>query len=147
VNVVLGDPYKMSSAPPKLKGFARRLLAHDAILGKPVGTKDSKDFRVCEKLRGPLSRLTGFGGFRSLLSRALALAGEEVPWVRALHIKADGSLEGLEKLEVKLDSREVAEGELVLVSHLLGLLVTFIGPALTLGLLRDIWPKMNDLEF
>ena len=67
--------------------------------------------------------------------------------MRALHIKADGSLEGLEKLEVKLDSREVAEGELVLVSHLLGLLVTFIGPALTLGLLRDIWPKMNDLEF
>ena len=93
------------------------------------------------------SRLTGIGGFRSLLARALALAGSEVSWLRALHVKGDGSLEGLEKDEAKLDSREVAEGEVVLVSQLLGLLVTFIGPALTLGLLRDIWPKMNDLDF
>jgi len=131
----------------KLKEFARRLLAHDAASGKPDGTKDSEDFRVCEKLRGSLSRLTGVGGFRSLLSRALALSGEEVPWLRALHIKSDGSLEGLKKLEMKPDSSEIAEGEVVLVAQLLGLLLTFIGPALTAGLLHDIWPKMNDLDF
>jgi nicotinic acid phosphoribosyltransferase len=95
---------------------------------------------------GPLGRLTGVGGFRSLLSRALALSGEEISWLRALHINEDGSLEGLEKLEVKPDTREIAEGEVVLVSQLLGLLVTFIGPALTAGLLHDIWPKMDDLD-
>jgi len=137
----------MNNATPKLKEFARRLPAHEEVLGKSADTKDFNAFRVCERLRGPLSRLTGVGGFRSLLSRALALAGAEVSWLRALHINAEGSLEGLEKDEAKLDSREVAEGEVVLVSQLLGLLVTFIGPALTLGLLRDIWPKMNDLEF
>ncbi|MEY2466516.1 MAG: hypothetical protein QOD03_1037 [Verrucomicrobiota bacterium] len=137
----------MNSATPKLKEFARRLLAHDAATGKSGITKNSETFRVCEKLRGPLSRLTGGGGFRSLLSRALALAGAEVAWLRALHIKADGSLEGLAKLEAKLDSREVAEGEVALVSQLLELLITFIGPALTLQLLRDIWPKMKDLDF
>ena len=131
----------------ELKEFARRLLAHDESLGKPADTKDFAAFSVCEKLRGPLSRLTGIGGFRSLLSRTLALAGAEIPWLRALHIKADGSLEGLEKIEAELDSPEVAEGEVVLVSQLLELLVTFIGPALTLQLVRDIWPKMNDLDF
>jgi hypothetical protein len=137
----------MTGATPKLKGFARRLLAYEAASGKPADTNDSEAFRVCEKLRGPLSRLTGVGGFRSLLSRALALAGSEVPWLRALHVKGDGSLDGLEELEVKLDSGEIAEGEVVLVSQLLGLLVTFIGPALTRQLLQDIWPKMHDLNF
>lgn len=137
----------MNSATPKLKEFARRLLAHDAASGKPASTKEAEDFRVCEKLRVPLSRLTGLGGFRSLLSRALALSGEEVPWLRALHIKADGSLEGVKKLETKPDPSEFAEGEVVLVAQLLGLLITFIGPALTAGLLHDIWPKMNDLDF
>jgi hypothetical protein len=132
---------------PKLKEFARGLLAHDATSNKSAGTNDFRAFHVCEKLRVPLSRLAGVGGFRSLLSRALALAGDEVPWLRALHITAEGSLEGLDKLGAKIDSGEIAEGEVVLVSQLLGLLLTFIGPALTLQLLHDIWPKMNDLEF
>jgi nicotinic acid phosphoribosyltransferase len=133
----------MNGDTPKLKEFARRLLAHNATDGKPAETKDAEKFRVCEKLRGPLSRLTGVGGFRSLLSRALALSGEEISWLRALHINEDGSLEGLEKLEVQPDSREIAEGEVVLVSQLLGLLLVFIGPALTVGLLHEIWPKVD----
>jgi hypothetical protein len=31
----------------------------------------------------------------------------------------------------------------VLVAQLLGLLVTFIGEDLTLGLVREIWPKLS----
>jgi len=134
-------------AAPKLTLFARRLLACEAALGKPAGTGDSATFRVCEKLRGPLGKVTGVGGFRSLLSRAMVLAGAEVPWLRALQIKADGSLDGLEELEVKPDSRAAAEGEVVLISQLLGLLVTFIGPALTVQLLQNIWTNLDDLDF
>ena len=137
----------MNSATPKVKEFARRLLAHDATLGKPGVTQDSELFRVCEKLRGPLSKLTGVGGFSSLLSRALTLAGAEIPWLRGLGIKTNGSLEGLEQLETKIDSRQRVEGEVALVSQMLGLLITFIGPALTRQLVSDIWPKMNDLDF
>lgn len=130
-----------------LKEFVRRLLAYEAVSGRLAEAKDSAAFRVCEKLRGPLGRLMGVGGFRSLLSRALALASAEVPWLHALRIKTDGSLEGLDELEAKFDSHAVAEGEVVLLSRLLGLLVTFIGSALTLRLLRDIWPMMDDLNF
>ena len=137
----------MSSAKSKLKEFAQYLLDNEVASGKPAGEKDSPAFRVCEKLRAPLAKLTGVGGFRCLLSRALALAGEEVPWLRALHVKADGSLEGMEKLAEKLDSRAIADGEVVLVAQLLGLLVTFIGSALTQRLLHDIWPEMDDLDF
>jgi hypothetical protein len=137
----------MNMAESTLTEFSGRLLAHDTALGKHGSTGNSDSFLVCEKLRGPLGRLTGVGGFRSLLSRALALAGAEVPSLRALHIREDGSLEGVEKLGEKLDPREIVHGELVLVSQLLGLLVTFIGPALTERLVRDIWPEMKDISF
>ncbi len=136
-----------NSATPKLREFTRRLLAYEVASGKPANAKDSAAFRVCEELRQPLGKLLGIGGFRALLARALAVAGAEVPWLRALQIKADGCWEGLNELEGKLDPRAIAEGEVVLVSQLLALLVTFIGSALTLPLLHDIWPKMDDLDF
>ncbi len=129
---------------PKLEAFARQILACEPALGNPASAKDSRTFRTYEKLREPLGKLIGIGGFRSLLSRALALAGEDVPSLRALHVKADGSLEGL---ETELDSREVDAAELALMAQVAGLLVTFIGPALTMQLLRDIWPKIPDFDF
>jgi len=135
------------STAPKLKQFARRLLDCEAAPGDPACTQETAAFRVCEKLHGPLGKLMGGGGFRSLLSRALVLAGAEVSWLRALQIQADGSLEGLNEFEVKLDQPAIAAGEVVLVSQLLGLLVTFIGPALTVSLLRDIWPELDELNF
>ena len=74
------------------------------------------------------------------------MAGTEVPWLRAVHVKADGSLEGLDELEANVDAQEVAEGEVVIIGHLFKLLATFIGPALTLQLLQDTWPN-NRLHF
>ena len=82
----------------------------------------------------------GVAGFHALLSRSLALASRQISWLRELHIKPDGSVEGVTEVEARLDAHAVAEGEVVLVGHLLGLLVILIGPALTLGLLHDIWP-------
>ena len=91
----------------------------------------------------------GNAGFRALLSRALALANAEVPWLRAVQVKADGSLEGLEELHAQLDPDEIFEGRVVLLAQLLGLLVAFIGENLTLRLVREVWPKLslNDLDF
>jgi hypothetical protein len=137
-----------NSATLKLKECARRLLACEAAAAKPGGAKNSTAFRVCEKLHLALAKLMGAMGFRALLSRALALASAEVHWLGALHIKADGTLEGLEEVDTKRDRDEIAEGEVVLVAHLLGLLVTFIGPELTLQLVQEAWPKaaLDDLD-
>ena len=135
------------STPPKLKQFARRLLDYEVAPGQAADAKETPAFRVCEKLRGPLGKLMGVGGFRSLLARSLALAGAEVPWLGTLQIKADGSLEGLNESEVKLDWSATAEGEVVLVAQLLGLLVTFIGAGLTQRLLHDVWPELDELNF
>jgi hypothetical protein len=103
---------------------------------------------VIEKVRAPLAALVGASGFRSLLSRALALAHAEVRWLRAMHVKADGTLESPAEIG-QLDQEEAARGEVVLLAELLGLLVTFIGETLTLRLLQDAWPgvRVNDFDF
>jgi hypothetical protein len=101
-----------------------------------------------ERLRPHLAALMGNGGFRALLSRALALANAEVPWLRAVHVKADGSLEGLEELRAQLSPAELFDGRVVLLAQLLGLLEAFIGEDLTSRLVRDIWPevRLNDSD-
>lgn len=95
--------------------------------------------RVCEKLRISLTRFAGADGFTSLLRRALALARSEVPVLHGMQVKADGSLEGLEELVADHSSRGV-EAAAAITTHLLGLLVTFIGEPLTLRLVREAWP-------
>jgi len=132
-----------NSATPKLKAFARRLMAYEAAAAKPAGAHNSAAFRVCEKLRQPLTRLAGVAGFRSLLSRALALTNDEARWMKAVHVKADGSLEGLDEAQAQLSETEIAEGEVVLIAQLIVLLVTFIGEELTLGLVQDSWPDAS----
>lgn len=132
-----------NNTTPQLKELARRILLYETNPGSSGGAKNPAVFRVCNKLCGPLGRATGVGGYRSLLSRALTLADAEVPGLRALQIKADGSLEGAADLKVKLYPHTVNDAEVILVSQVLGLLVTFIGPALTQQLLLDIWPKMS----
>lgn len=127
--------------------FARQLLSYEVVAGGSVDAKKYAVLSVCEKLQGPLSRLVGTGGFRSLLSSALALSGEGTPWLRALHVKSDGSLVGLNDLENKPDSHTLAEGEAALISQLLGLLITFIGPSMTLQLLQEAWPKLHEQSF
>jgi hypothetical protein len=137
----------LTRARPELKQFARRLLAYETASRKPSAAKDSEPFGVFGKLRGPLGRFIGIGGFHALLSRALALAGAEVPSLGALQPRTDYSLEGLKELEAKLDSLAVEGGQVVLLAQLLGLLMTFIGRSLTLQLLGNIWPKLDELDF
>lgn len=136
----------MPSCTPELKEFSRRLLALEASLGQPGASSGPAVFRVCQKLRRSIGRLTGNEGYRALLIRALTLAGAEVPWLQKLNVAADGALEGLRD-GPNLAESKIAEGEAMLVAQLLGLLVTFIGPVLTRELLREIWPKMDNLNF
>jgi hypothetical protein len=91
----------------------------------------------------------GNGGFRTLLTRALALAKAEVSSFRAVRVSADGTLDASNDSGTQRDSAQLAEGCVVLLAQLLGLLVSFIGANLTVGLVRDVWPEMslNNSEF
>ena len=136
------------SITPKVKDLASRLMALEAAAGKRAGAHSSSAFRVCDKLRPPLSRLAGMAGFCAILSRALALASGEVRWLKAIHIDPEGSLEALDEAQAQLAQDEGAKGEIVLVAHLLGLLVTFIGEELMLRVVQQTWPDVSfdDME-
>lgn len=131
-----------------MRRLARGLIAQEMQEKKSSETMAAAAFLVPEKLRQPLTVLMGIGGFRGLLSRALAVAIEEVRWLRAVHVTSDGTFEGVEPLLERIDPAEFSEGRIVLLAQLLGLLVAFIGPSLTARLVREIWPKIarNDLD-
>src|SRR5579862_6963460 len=131
----------MNQPSRPIRNYARRLIAYEAQQKQSSETGHPAAFGVCEELRQPLASLSGLNGFRSLLSRALALAGDEVRWLRAVHIKGDGSLECPEEVS-QMDQKEISDGEIALFAQLLGLLGTFIGEPLTLSLVREVWPRV-----
>src|SRR5665213_1699176 len=128
----------MSRATPKMRDFAERLIACETKGNKSSETKTAAVFLVGEKMRLHLTALMRNVGFRALLSRALALATTEAPWLRAVHVKADGSLGGLDELRGQVGPEKIAEGSVVLLARVLGLLVAFIGGNLTLRLVREM---------
>lgn len=126
--------------PPETRDLARRLLAYEAVAGKNSEPMGSAAVRVYEKLRRPLSALAGVAGFWSLASRALALARAEARNLGAVRIMTDGSLQGLTEVEPQVNQDQDSDAGALFIAHLLGLLFTFIGGALTLRLVQDAWP-------
>jgi hypothetical protein len=137
------ETHLMSTAPPAIRNFARRLVALEVARDESPAVGARGAVRVCEKLRHPLTRLVGGAGFRSLMSRAVAVAKAEVPSLATVQIHADGTLAGLDGLQHDQDAGAGGEAEVVIIAHLLNLLVTFIGEPLTLHLVRDAWPDAS----
>jgi hypothetical protein len=133
----------MSTASPEIQDLARRLLAFEAAHDNSPATRVDVAVQVIEDLRMRLIRLAGVDGFRSLLSRALTLAKAEVPLLNMVQVRADGSLEGFDESEQSPKAEAAGQAGIVLVTHLLELLVTFIGEPLTLRLVRDKWPDAS----
>jgi hypothetical protein len=133
--------HQMNRVTPQMRSMATALIAYESRHNKTSEAKSTLGFHVCEKLRPQLAILMGNGGFRALVSRALTIANEEVPWLRRVHVKSDGSLEAVGKLKAQISADQIAEGRVVLLAQLLGLLVAFIGENLTLQILHDVWPK------
>lgn len=133
----------MSRATPQMRDLAARLITAETRKPKASEPEHPAVFHVCEKLRPHLATLMGNGGFRAVLSRALAVTSAEVPWLLALQVNADGALEGWDKPEAQVPPKELTESGVLLVAQLLGLLVAFIGDNLTLHLVRAVWPKLS----
>jgi hypothetical protein len=138
----------MSRATPTMRKLAERLIKNETW-GRKDPNGVSSIFLVTEKLRLPLSTLMGKAGYRAILSRSLTLAQKEVQWLHQVQVGPDGRLQGIGEQTQALSPAQFAESQVVLVAHLLTLLVTFIGAALTVQLIHDIWPSVvtDDLNF
>jgi len=133
--------------PPQTRDLALRLLAYEDAAGKASEPTEFAAFRVCAKLRQPLTTLAGAAGFRSLLSRALTLARAEAPSLSAVQVAADGSLQGLDELRPQVDADQTREAGIILIIQLLGLLVRVVGEAITLQLVTsEILPDFKFLS-
>lgn len=118
-----------------MQALAQRLLT---LEGRPHGATDDdrgEAVRVLGHLGIALARFAGSDGFNSLVRRALALASADDPALGQVSVKANGSLEGLEQVS--------GDAVLAIIAQFLGLLVTFVGEPLTLGLVRDAWPDAS----
>ena len=132
----------MSRVTPRARDLAERLVAYEMSRTASSSSRLTAAFVVIEKLRPHFGALMGAVGFRALLSRALVLAKAEAAWLSVLQVNADSSFEGLNELETQVNPEKIADGGIVLLSQLLGLLVNLIGEHLTLRLLRNV----NDLD-
>ena len=130
------------ATPPKTRYLARYLLTYEGMSAKSSESMESATLCVYEKLRQSLSAFAGVAAFESLAFRALTQAKSEAPSLWAVQIAADGSLHGLGEFEPQIDiDKDLAgEGGTILIDSLLGLLLIFLGEALTLSLLRLAWP-------
>lgn len=129
----------MSTVDPQTRALAGRLIALEAACAGASGKGECVTARVADKLRVRLARLAGIAGYKSLMSRALALARAELPSLNEVQVRPDGTLESFDAGGRTDD----ADAGAVLIAHLLGLLVTFIGEQLTLGFVRDAWPDAD----
>src|SRR5579863_6655999 len=112
---------------PAVQDLARQILAQEVDESHPL----EAGCRATEKLRLHLSKLVGVSGYHALLARALALAKAQASWLGAVKVNADGSLDGFLETAFKQDPKEAMKGEAALLAQVLGLLITFIGQALT----------------
>jgi len=133
--------------PPKMRDLAECLLTYEAIAGNAPEPTESATLRVYDKLRQSLGTFAGSAGFQVLASRALVLARSEAPSLSTAQVTADGTLQGLNERDPQIEmdkdraaENQAGEGEVILIARILGLLLTFLGEALTLSLLRDAWP-------
>lgn len=139
----------MNTANLHLRHIAKRLIVFESIGKTPNPAKPRPVLPFLEEFRPHLATLMGDGGYHALLSRSLALAKTEVPWLRPVQVNADGSLQGLEELQSQLGPDEFLEGRIVLLARLLGLLTAFIGENLMLSLVGEVRPKvpLDNLDF
>jgi hypothetical protein len=138
----------MRQAAPAIRHLARHLLASENDESEQTEIETSAALSALAKLRSHLTKLVGVAGFETLLARALALARAEVTWLGPVRVQAGATLTGFREAAQQQTADTVAEGCVTVVVQLLGLLVTFIGEALTLRLVQDIWPeaRIDDID-
>ncbi len=129
--------------PPMMRDWARHLLAAESVASASSEQTEPAALLVYEKLRRQLCAPVGVDGFRALAARALARAKSEAPGLSTVQLTAEGCLRGLGELESQTDPGKNGEVGVVLIAHLLGLFLTFLGAATTRRLVEDVFPLLE----
>lgn len=128
------DP--MGKPTAAMQELAHMLVALEERCDSGSDAETNAATRVIEKLRIVLTRFSGLDGFTALMRRAVALSRTSDPSLADRTITQYDSIASFEGLST--------ETTLTVTAHLLDLMSTFIGQALTLRLLAETWP-VDDL--
>lgn len=127
-----------------LAQMARKLLVQEAGDGESSEQVAAGAAAAWKKLFEHLSPLLGNVGVRVLFGRSLTLTGAAFPWL-ATAVEAaqkDAPWVGLHACLAQQHLDRAIEASVALVTTFLGLLGRFIGEALTLRLLYELWPDI-----
>ena len=126
--------------PDKTHDLARSLVAREADASATTLQTKPATVRVYERLREQLSAPVGVDGFQTLASRALALAKDQSPMLRAMQVAANGELLGLGDVESQAETVADQDNEagVIFIAQLLRLFLAFLGEATTLHLIDDL---------
>ncbi len=130
----------MSEVTPGTGELARRLLRQEAAAWEPLALADALD-RLYDRLRQRLVGLVGQAGFAALCTRALHLARLAYPGLTAIDYDAAAMpcLRGTRDFALAHAPDAVGAALTDVLAQFIGLLDTFIGEALTMRLLDELW--------
>jgi hypothetical protein len=121
-----------------MRDLAIRLLSQASEAGDDAPAAA----QVLERLDTVLAHIAGQAGSCSLLERALALAQSDAPTLNVLPI-GPGPFTGSEWKIIQSGPFDAKSDQVILVTHVLELLQTFIGERLTLQLVKEAWPDLD----
>ncbi len=128
-----------------VEGLAARIVADEAKRIAPSAHDVDLILQVCDKMHPSIARLAGSISYRALLSRALALAKPKAQTLGALRFESDGRLvfDPEDPAAEFLNPDTVRTDAVVLVTAFVNLLMVLIGEALTLRIIRQVWPEVK----
>ena len=124
------------------RDLAAQMIAQESSGDESSEAQASAALRACDKLCLHLSRVIGTGGYIALASRALALSRAERGILPTVHISENGSLRGFSEVAINLEPIVAQTDAHSIVTQQLSLLLVFIGEALTVQIVRSIWPDL-----
>lgn len=124
-----------------LETITRKLLQREGAFGEGASEVAAGAVQASEKLCAHLGRIVGPLGISTLFVRSLFLTRARFPWlVLDPHAGPEGRWQALRSCLEAQDADVAREASLSLVTHLLRLIAGFIGDALVLRLLAEVWP-------
>lgn len=122
---------------------ARWLLTHELGDAPAPASLPAAAERAARKLSQRLTRLVTAEGARALLARALQMARDDYPFLAEIRAgaTADAAFDGQWATVEGVEPETMRDALTAVLAGVLGLLVTFIGEALMLRVVRDVWPE------
>lgn len=101
--------------------------------------------RALARFRETMTRLVGTAGFSALVRRALDRVSAERDFLREARSSADPSseLEGLGEAPGERDPADVHAALESVLAHVIDLVFRFLGPRLTMQLVRSAWSDLG----